>query len=264
MTLNWKRYGFADNFPHKGLSQVALRANVILMKKLPTWPEFAHIDTWIFDLDNTLYPAHSNLFAKIDKRMGEFISNFLSVDLAEAKALQKKYFHEHGTTMRGLMQNHDMKPDAFLDYVHNIDVSDLAKAPELSSALDQLEGRKIIFTNGSHYHANNVSSQLGIDHHFDHIFDIIAADYKPKPNSDVYEKLTDELEIDPTKAILFEDMAKNLLPAHEMGMKTVWIPNDAHWSHDSSEGDHIHHVTDDLPRWLHDLLADKARNADVA
>ncbi|PHQ69472.1 MAG: pyrimidine 5'-nucleotidase [Sneathiella sp.] len=229
------------------------------MIQTPAWKDFAHIETWIFDLDNTLYPAHTNLFAQIDKRMGEFISDYLSVDLVEAKAVQKKYFHEYGTTLSGLMQHHDMKPDDFLNYVHDIDVSDLAAAPELSRALEQLVGRKIIFTNGSHFHAANVSSQLGIDHHFDHVFDIIAAEYQPKPHMDVYKKLTDDLEIDPTRAVLFEDMAKNLLPAHEMGMTTVWIPNEAHWSHDSSDGEHIHHMTDNLTQFLHELLADKAR-----
>jgi putative hydrolase of the HAD superfamily len=223
----------------------------------PLWKDFDHIETWIFDLDNTLYPAHTNLFSKIDKKMGEFISDYLSVDLLEAKLVQKKYFKEHGTTLNGLMQNHGMDPKDFLDYVHDIDVSDLAIATDLSQALDQLEGRKIIFTNGSHFHATNVSSQLGIDHHFDHIFDIVASDYRPKPDIGVYQKLVEELEIDPAKSVLFEDMAKNLAPAHDMGMITVWIPNEAHWSHDNSEGDHIHYSTQDLAAWLHTLLDGK-------
>ncbi|WP_340148979.1 pyrimidine 5'-nucleotidase [uncultured Sneathiella sp.] len=227
------------------------------MTKLPLWKNFEHIDCWIFDLDNTLYPSKSNLFAKIDVKMGEFISEFLNVDLVEAKNVQKQYFNEHGTTLNGLMQNHDIDPTDFLTYVHDIDVSDLAASPELGSALEQLPGRKIIFTNGSHYHATNVSSQLGIDHHFEHIFDIVAADYKPKPHKPVYEKLVLELDINPEKAVLFEDMAINLAPAHDMGMTTVWIPNDAHWSTAGAAGDHIHYQTDDLARWLTELLADR-------
>lgn len=228
------------------------------MKILPKWADFDHIDTWIFDLDNTLYPAHTNLFAKIDKKMGEFVSDFLGVDLPEAKIVQKKYFHEHGTTLNGLMRNHNMDPQDFLDYVHDIDVTDLAAAPELSGALEELNGRKIIFTNGSHYHATNVASQLGINHHFEHIFDIVAADYKPKPDMGVYEKLVKELDIDPEKAVLFEDMAKNLAPAREMGMMTVWLPNEEHWSHETAEKGHIQYSTENLAEWLHGLLKDKA------
>jgi putative hydrolase of the HAD superfamily len=229
------------------------------MNQQPKWQDFEEIETWIFDLDNTLYPAHSNLFSKIDVKMGEFISNYLGVDLPEAKVVQKRYFHEHGTTLNGLMQNYDMDPTEFLEYVHNIDVSDLAAAPELSAALEQLEGRKIIFTNGSHYHALNVSTQLGIDHHFEHIFDILAADYRPKPDISVYKKLIQELQIDPSRAVLFEDMAKNLLPAHELGMKTVWIPNDARLAPESAEEAHIHYMTNNLTDWLLQLLNDKAR-----
>ncbi|TNE33281.1 MAG: pyrimidine 5'-nucleotidase [Alphaproteobacteria bacterium] len=229
------------------------------MTEAPRWKDFSHINCWIFDLDNTLYPHESNLFAKIDQRMGEFLCDFLQVELPEAKAVQKKYFHEHGTTLNGLMQNHDIDPHDFLKYVHNIDVSDLAANATLASALEQLDGRKIIFTNGSIFHAKNVSSQLGIEHHFDHIFDIAAADFRPKPDKGVYEKLVRELDIDPTRAVLFEDMAVNLAPAHEMGMITVWIPNPAHWSSEGSEGVHIHYTIDNLANWLEALLEDKIR-----
>jgi putative hydrolase of the HAD superfamily len=230
------------------------------MTENPRWKNFDHIDCWIFDLDNTLYPSKSNLFAKIDKKMGEFISDYLDVDLVEAKKIQKKFFHEHGTTLNGLMQVYDMNPTDFLEYVHDIDVSDLVADPALSTALEQLPGRKIIFTNGSHYHAINVSTQLGIDHHFEHIFDIVAAEFKPKPHKPVYEKLVREFDITPEKAVLFEDMAVNLAPAHEMGMTTVWIPNEAHWSSHGAEGEHIHYQTDDLSQWLSALLSDRRPN----
>ncbi|MBL4740972.1 MAG: pyrimidine 5'-nucleotidase [Sneathiella sp.] len=222
------------------------------------WSQFADINVWIFDLDNTLYPAHCNLFAQIDKKMGEFVSDFLQVEHAEAKAIQKQYFHEFGTTLNGLMSRHDLKPDDFLHFVHDIDVSNLERADKLSAALDQLEGRKIIFTNGSEAHASNVSRQLGIDHHFDDIFDIKKSNFVPKPEMAVYEQLIEELDINPKKSVLFEDMAKNLKPAHDLGMTTVWIPNDEHWSHETSDGDHIHHIAEDLSEWLHALLEDRA------
>jgi len=228
------------------------------MKNENIWSQFADINVWIFDLDNTLYPAHCNLFAQIDKKMGEFVSDFLQIEHAEAKAIQKKYFHEYGTTLNGLMSRHDLKPDDFLHFVHDIDVSNLERADKLSAALDQLEGRKIIFTNGSEAHANNVSRKLGIDHHFDDIFDIKKSNFVPKPEVAVYEQLIKELGINPNKSVLFEDMAKNLKPAHDLGMTTVWIPNDEHWSHETSDGDHIHHIAEDLSEWLHALLENRS------
>ncbi len=224
------------------------------MEKTSQWSDFSEIDVWIFDLDNTLYPAHCNLFAQIDKKMGEFVSRFLDVELPEAKRIQKEYFHNYGTTLNGLMTCHDLHPDDFLHYVHDIDVSALARAERLSEALDALDGRKIIFTNGSEDHATNVSRQLGIDHHFEHIFDIRKSDFIPKPEISVYRKLVDELDIRPENAVLFEDMAKNLKPAHDLGMTTVWVPNPEHWSHETSDGPHIHHVAEDLADWLHNLL----------
>mgnify|MGYP003675447082 FL=1 len=227
------------------------------MMTSPRWQDFENIDSWIFDLDNTLYPSATNLFARIDKKMGEFISTLLQIDLLEAKKLQKSYFHEHGTTLRGLMQVHRINPTDFLEYVHDIDVSDLAAAPELGAALEKLPGKRIIFTNGSLFHAKNVSTQLGIDHHFHHIFDIAAADYLPKPHKPVYEKLVKEFDINPERAVLFEDMAVNLAPAHDMGMKTVWIPNDRYWSADGGVDAHIHYKTDDLGDWLTRLLDDR-------
>lgn len=224
------------------------------MLKNSHWSDFSDINVWIFDLDNTLYPAHCNLFDQIDQKMGQFVANFLEVDHAEAKRIQKQYFHTYGTTLNGLMTCHDMHPDDFLQFVHDIDVSKLEKAEKLSNALEALEGRKIIFTNGSEDHANNVSKQLGIEHHFDDVFDIKKSDFVPKPEISVYQRLITELDINPSKAVFFEDMAKNLKPAHELGMTTVWIPNDEHWSHETSEGAHIHHIAEDLPAWLHALL----------
>ena len=227
------------------------------MNKKPNWKDFDHIDVWVFDLDNTLYPSHCDLFTQMDKKMGEFVSQYLQVEYDEAKKIQKEYFAEYGTTLSGLMHRHGMDPAAYLEYVHDLEIDHIEQDTKLESALDQLDGRKVIFTNASDAHARNISRQIGIDHHFDDIFDIHQSDFVPKPEMSVYEKFLKEFDIDPTKSVFFEDMAKNLKPAHELGMKTVWIPNTAHWSHEQSEGEHIHYVTDDLSTWLTDLVKDK-------
>ncbi len=227
------------------------------MKKNNLWSSFEDVDVWIFDLDNTLYPSHCDLFSQMDVRMGKFVSSYLQVEYAEAKALQKKYFAEYGTTLRGLMELHGLDPKEYLQFVHDIDISHIKPDEKLNTALGRLEGRKIIFTNASEAHAQNISTQLGIEHHFEAVFDIYQSDFIPKPEMSVYKKLLIDLDIDPKKAVFFEDMAKNLLPAHELGMRTVWIPNEAHWSHEQSSGDHIHHVVDDLSDWLHELTSNK-------
>jgi len=225
------------------------------MKNENMWSHFSDIDVWIFDLDNTLYPSHCDLFSQMDVRMGEFVSSYLQIEYDEAKAIQKKYFAEYGTTLKGLMTNHGLDPKEYLHFVHDIDVSHIKPDEKLNTALGKLEGRKIIFTNASEAHAQNVSTQLGIDHHFEAVFDIYQCDFIPKPDSSVYKKMLKELDIDPKRSIFFEDMAKNLVPAHELGMRTVWIPNTAQWSHEQSSGDHIHHVVEDLSDWLFELTS---------
>jgi len=212
--------------------------------------EIERIETWIFDLDNTLYPASSRLFDQIDRNMTRFIMARLDLDWDAAHKLQKSFFREHGTTMRGLMSNHGTDPVEFLDFVHEIDLAAIAPDPGLNQALERLPGRKVIFTNGSTDHANNITAHLGIDHHFDATFDIIDSDYTPKPDPGVYTKMTTELGINPATAIMFEDMARNLVPAADMGMVTVWVRTDVHWGVEGSDGDHIDHVADDLGKWL--------------
>ena len=210
----------------------------------------AAVETWIFDLDNTLYPASCNLFAQVDQRMGEFIAELLSIELAEARALQKRYFREHGTTLRGLMDRHGVAPGAFLDFVHDVDMTVVPPSPRLDAALGRLGGRKLVFTNATVAYSHRVLDRIGIGHHFEAIFDIIAADYRPKPDEGSYQELIARHEIDPTRAVLVEDIARNLAPAARLGMTTVWIPNDSAWSRDGVETDHVHHVTDDLAAWL--------------
>jgi len=207
---------------------------------------------WIFDLDNTLYPRDCNLFAQIDVKMKAFIGNLLGVDVQEAHRIQKQYFRTHGTTLRGLMDNHGLAPEEFLDYVHDIDVTPVPPNPALNDVLHQIDGRKLIFTNGSVAHAENVLGRLGVRHHFEGIFDIIAANYVPKPERLAYEVFVAKHDINPTRAVMLEDIARNLQPAHEMGMITVWLRSDHDHSAIGAKGDHVHHIIDDLVEWLED------------
>jgi putative hydrolase of the HAD superfamily len=212
-------------------------------------------ETWIFDLDNTLYPASCNLFAQVDKHIGDFIAQLLKVGADEAYRIQKQYFRDYGTSLRGLMLHHQIDPRLFLEFVHAIDVSPVQPSPVLERALGRLPGRKIVFTNGSAKHAENVMARLGISHRFDAIFDIVAADYFPKPEPFVYDILVRRHWIDPKRAVMVEDLAKNLLPAHQMGMATVLVRTGEEWAQDSIDGTHIHHVTDDLVGWLDGIVS---------
>ncbi len=213
-------------------------------------PSLEQAETWIFDLDNTLYPASCNLFAQVDRHIGEFIARLLEIDAESACHIQKQYFRDYGTSLRGLMIHHGVDPRRFLDFVHAIDVTAVPPSPALEQALGRLPGRKIVFTNGSAKHAENVMARLGVSHRFDAIFDIEAADYFPKPEPFVYDILVRRHWIDPKRAVMVEDLAKNLLPAHEMGMTTVLVRTAAEWAQDGAAGKHIHHVTDDLIAWL--------------
>lgn len=217
-------------------------------------------ETWIFDLDNTLYPASCRLFDQVERNMTRFIQNLLSCGRDEAYSVQKVYFRDHGTTMAGLMYHHDVAPQDFLKFVHTIDLSDVPVSAQMDKALTALPGRKIIFTNGSTDHANNITEHLGIRHHFDAVFDIVAADYVPKPAWRAYNRMMNLHGIDPRTSVMVEDMAVNLRPAADMGMTTVWVRTDSAWGTRGSDGDHIHHTVDDLAAWL-DIIANRA--ADV-
>jgi len=212
------------------------------------------VDAWIFDLDNTLYPASCNLFAQVDARMSAFIQDLLSLEPEDARRVQKRYFRDHGTTLRGLMTHHRVDPEAFLAFVHDIDFSVVPAAPGLEAALARLAGRKLVFTNATVPYAEQVLARLGIAHHIEAIFDIVAADYRPKPEPDSYRQLIAAHGIDPSRAVLVEDIARNLGPAAALGMTTVWVPNAADWSRDGAEDGHVHHVAEDLAAWLEALL----------
>ena len=218
---------------------------------------FSHIETWVFDLDNTLYPPSCRLFDQVDVRMGEFISGLLKVDRVEAKRVQKKFFHAYGTTLRGLMTEHDVNPDVFLDFVHDIDHSPVASDEALGEALETLPGRKVIFTNGTVAHAESVLKRIGITHHFDGIFDIVHADYLPKPALAPYQKFIAAMGIDPMRAAMFEDIARNLEVPDQLGMTTVLVTSpdndDGNLINDLSGGielAHVHHKTGDLAGFL--------------
>lgn len=216
-------------------------------------PAFAHIDTWIFDLDNTLYPAGANLFALIDQRMTAFIADFLSVNPVEARRIQKDYFLGHGTTLAGLMAEHEVDPAAFLSYVHDIEMDALEENAPLAAALARLPGRKLVFTNGDRPYALKVLDRLGLGESFEAVQDIHAMDLVPKPAASAYAGLCAAFGIDPTRALFVEDMARNLKPAKAIGMTTVWVDNGSEQDHDADRSYVDVRVTD-LSDWLHSLL----------
>ncbi len=226
----------------------------------PEGPALDHVETWLFDLDNTLYPASCNLFAQIDERMGAFISDFLGVDRVEARLVQKSYFREYGTTMRGLMMEHGLDPDIFLDYVHEIDHSPVPRDHALDAVLGRLEGPKHVFTNASTRHAEKVIARLGIGHHFESIFDIAAADYLPKPHPDTYDRLVRVAGLTPESCALVDDIPKNLEPAAALGMTTIWMRTESEYAEiGDRNGAYVHHVADELAGWLDSVVRARAR-----
>jgi putative hydrolase of the HAD superfamily len=211
-----------------------------------------HVEAWIFDLDNTLYAPVHDLFGQIDRRMKAFIAEALDLPPDDAFALQKKYYWDYGTTLRGLMLNHRVDPNRFLDFVHDIDHSVLPHDAALDAALAALPGRKFIYTNGSTRHAERVMEQLGVSRHFAGIFDICAGNYIPKPEPAPYTELMTRYGIMPARAAMIEDLHRNLKPAAALGLTTVWLRHAQ--NHADAEGDisHCHHVTDNLITWLRD------------
>lgn len=188
-------------------------------------PRLAHIDCWIFDLDNTLYPPSTDLFGLIDQRMGAYIARLLGCAPDEARRVQKRYFLEQGTTLAGLMRHHGVDPYDFLEFVHDIDLSRLRIDPALVAHIAALPGRKLVYTNGDAPYARRVLDRLGLGDQMETVHDIHAADYRPKPDPHGYALLRDELGIDLARAAFFEDMARNLRPAKALGMTTVWLNN---------------------------------------
>ena len=215
---------------------------------------FAHIDSWIFDLDNTLYPASASLFPQIDRRMGAYIQRLLQVDPAEAHRIQKGFFHSHGMTLPGLMAEHGVDPHEFLADVHDVDVDVVAPHPELADLIARLPGRKFVFTNADAPYAERVLARLGLSDSFDALHDIHALGYVPKPQTPAYVHMCAAHGIDPMRAVFVEDMARNLAPAKTIGMTTVWIDNGSEQGPGDAR-DHIDHIIPDVGSWLADVVA---------
>ncbi|MDC0031366.1 pyrimidine 5'-nucleotidase [Candidatus Pelagibacter sp.] len=216
------------------------------------------IKYWIFDLDNTLYSGQTKVFSEVDKKMSAFISEKMNVDLVKAKEIQKKYFYEYGTTLSGLMKKDNIDPHNFLEFVHNIDISWLPKDLKLKEELIKIKEKKYIFTNGSHAHVENVTKQLGINGLFDGAFDIVDADFVPKPHIDPYKKIIKKFNIEPTKSILIEDIAHNLEQAKNLGMKTCWLENEEVFAKKDADKPYIDYKIKNLPSFLQEINILKA------
>jgi len=213
------------------------------------------INTWIFDLDNTLYSADSGIFQQVHTLMGDFVSRHLNIEIQEAKALQKKYYKKHGTTLRGMMDNHGVDPDLFLAAVHQLDYSIVEPDKDLNQQLEKLEGRKIIYTNANRKHADDVLERLELTHMFKEIFDIKNADYIPKPEITPYQQIIKNFDIDISRAIMFDDIAKNLVPAKNVGFTSVWIDaGDENFSDDiASSKKYLDYETKDISKFLNQV-----------
>lgn len=219
-------------------------------------PALAHVRNWIFDLDNTLYPASADLFGLIDARMTEYVQRLLGLDWDAARKLQKDYFHEHGTTLSGLMAEHGVDPHEFLDYVHDIEMDVLEEDRRLVEAIARLPGRKLIFTNGDAPYARRVLERIGLSESFEAIHDIHACAYEPKPLPRAYERMAQAFDIAPAESLFVEDMARNLKPAKAIGMTTVWVNNGSEQGRGDDDRAYVDFEVADLGAWLHDVLGD--------
>lgn len=219
-------------------------------------PDFRHVETWLFDLDNTLYPADADLFAQIDARMARYIGKFFGVNPDEAWRIQKHYYSEHGTTLNGLMTEHGVDPEDYLAFVHDIDLSVLTPDDSLCAAIARLPGRRIVFTNGCCNHAERVLARLSLSAHFHEIWDIRRIAFRPKPDPDSYRLVLGRNA--PSRAAMFDDVARNLVPAAELGVTSVWLKNGSEWSKQGPEfpraaPEHVHYETEDLAQFLHSI-----------
>lgn len=223
--------------------------------------DLSHIRHWIFDLDNTLYPRRCALFSQIDVKMTQYVSQLLDLPHDKARKVQKDYYRDHGTTLQGLMANHHIDPHDFLDHVHDIDYSPVQENQDLRNAIQALPGQKLIFTNGDVPHAERTTKALGIDGCFDGVFDIVAADFTPKPAALPYQQFIEKFDVNPSEAVMFEDLARNLLVPKSLGMATVLMIDEAFdhdetqaWEAEGQKADHIDHIAEDLAQFLSQIL----------
>jgi putative hydrolase of the HAD superfamily len=223
---------------------------------IPLQRGFSHVDTWIFDLDNTLYPPEARLWPQVDERITLFLSEFFGLDGLSARALQKYYYHRYGTTLKGLMEEYGLDPAEFLAFAHDIDLSHIEHDVPLGEAIALLPGRKLILTNGSRQHAENVSKALGIREHFEDVFDIAASGFVPKPEQAAYDRFLDVHKVDPMSSAMFEDIAKNLIVPHALGMTTTLVlpktpdPFREAFEQAPLAAPHIDFMTDDLAGFI--------------
>jgi putative hydrolase of the HAD superfamily len=221
-------------------------------------PDFRHVDVWVFDLDNTLYPAESRLFAQIEARMTLFVQQYLGVHYQEARRLQKAYYREHGTTLGGLMRVHGLDPEAYLAFVHDVDLSVLEADVRLARAIASLPGRRFVFTNGCSHHAARVLERLALEKLFHDLWDIRTIAFRPKPDPHSYSAVLSRVNAAPSRTALFDDIARNLVPAHALGCTTVLVTNDLGWSTQEPDQpavrpEHINYETNDLRGFLEQI-----------
>jgi putative hydrolase of the HAD superfamily len=223
--------------------------------------QFSHVDTWVFDLDNTLYPHEAEIWPQVDARITAFLAELFGLDGLSSRALQKYFYQTHGTTLKGLMAEHAIHADDFLDFVHQIDLSLLEPDPLLGEAIGALPGRKLIYTNGTRKHAENVAGKLGILDRFDGVFGITEGAFTPKPEREAFERFFRRFDVKPDSAAMFEDIEKNLIVPHDAGMRTVLViprtpdPFREAWEQVAVAEGHVHHVTDDLGGFLRGVVS---------
>ena len=221
-----------------------------------------NVSNWVFDLDNTLYKAECGLFDKVHILMGRFIEEKLNLTSGEAQALRSKYYHQYGTTLRGLMMEHQINPDEYLEYVHQINYDVVMPNENLRDVIKDLDGKKFIFTNANYGHVEKVLERLHMTNIFDGCFDISESDYLPKPHKEIYDAFQNKFNLDNSKTAIFEDLHINLKEPSSMGWETVWVTNNLEYNLNKDinqqediqkiidEKGYISHITDDLEKFL--------------
>ena len=215
--------------------------------------ELKNIKNILFDCDGVLYQDLEAVFGQVSRKMTEYISNKLNVDLKKAKELQTNYFHKYNTSLNGLMIHHEIDPKEFLDFVHDIDLSFLEKDTALRHELENIDLRKFVFTNGSHNHVKHITTTLGIDDQFEGIFDIVDADYHPKPEAKAFDLMIEKFKIDPKETLYIEDIAKNLSIGKERGTITAWLINNEEWGKKESDKEYIDYKIENLTLFLKEI-----------